>query len=213
MATPSESTKPKRAVVYLRVSTKDQNPENQLAQLREYASRSGWEVLEVITDKVSGTKSATERRGLSKVLALASKRQFDVLLFWSLDRLTREGLRETLDYLHTLNTNGVDWHSYSEAHISTLGPVRNIVIAIMSTFAEIERQRISERTKAGLDRARTQGKTLGRPKGGRSKQTNPRIAEAKRLRSEGKTYRDIAAIIGTTHQYAMRLCGMDLPKA
>jgi len=204
----SESTSKasKRAVIYLRVSTTDQDPENQLLELREYAGQEGWEVVEVITDKVSGSKSVDERPGLERVFELAHKKKLDVLLFWSLDRLSREGTRETLGYLTTLDTQGVGWHSYSEKYLSSMGEFKDVVISLLSTLAKQERIRIGERTKAGLERAKAQGKTLGRPKGSRSKKVNPKVNAARKLREQGMSYGEIGKVLGTTRQYAHQLC-------
>ena len=145
-----------KAIIYTRVSTTDQKPENQIRELKAYAAKQGWDVQEVIKDKMSGTKSAKERPGLEKVMKAAAQKKFDVLLFWSLDRLSREGTRETLGYLQTLTDRGVKWHSYSEEYLSSLGAFADVVISILSTLAKQERIRISERTKAGMRRARAE---------------------------------------------------------
>lgn len=147
-----------KCIIYSRVSTADQTTENQILQLREYAAGQGWEVFAVKTDICSGSKAADERSGLREVFDLARRRRFDVLLFWSLDRLSREGTRKTLEYLSRLDSYKVKWHSYSEEYISSLGIFADAVIALMSCLAKQERLRISDRTKAGLQRAVSQGK-------------------------------------------------------
>jgi predicted site-specific integrase-resolvase len=98
----------KKVLMYSRVSTKDQELENQLRQLRQYASSQRWVVVETICDIASGGKDAKEREGLGRVLRLAHQRKFDVLLFWSLDRLSREGSRKTIGYLGHRKFLGVD---------------------------------------------------------------------------------------------------------
>lgn len=199
-----------RALIYLRVSTKDQHPENQLAELREYAARSGWEVVEVITDMESGGKSMDERPGLEKVFRLAHMRKYDVLLFWSLDRLSREGTRETLGYLTTLDAEGIGWHSYTEKYLSSLGDFKDVVISLLSTLAKQERVRIGERVRAGLERAKASGKKLGRPKGARTKKPNKeavaKMKAAQKLRDQGLSFGEIGKALGTTRQYAHLLC-------
>lgn len=177
-----------KTVIYSRVSTEEQNLENQIEQLQEYANRQNWEIVEVITDICSGGKSAEERQGLKKVFDMARKKQFDVLLFWSLDRFSREGSRQTLEYLTKLDSYKVKWQSYSEEYISSLGIFADAIISLMACLAKQERIRISERTKAGLARIRGK-KTLGRPKVA----NDTRIKE---LRSQGYTLVKIASECG-----------------
>src|SRR5205085_9845086 len=93
----------------------------------------------------------------------ASKHQFDVLLFWSLDRLTREGVLPTLTYLNRLTAYGIAWRSYQEQYVDSLGPFGDAIVGLLAAIARQERLRISERTKAGLARAKAQGKVTGRP--------------------------------------------------
>jgi putative DNA-invertase from lambdoid prophage Rac len=190
----------RKVLIYSRVSTRDQELSNQLRQLREYAATQQWAVVETICDVASGGKSASERQGLGRVLLLAHQRKCDVLLFWSLDRLSREGSRKTIAYLTTLEQHGVDWHSYTEPYLSTLGVFKDAIIALLSALARQERGRISERTKAGMERARANGKTFGRPR------TAPeRIAEAKRLRAEQLSFGQIAKRLGVSRARAFQL--------
>ncbi|NLX25487.1 MAG: recombinase family protein [Lentisphaerae bacterium] len=198
-----------KAIIYTRVSTTDQKPENQIRELKAYAEKQGWEVLEIIKDKMSGTKSAKDRPGLDKVMKLAARQQFDVLLFWSLDRLSREGTRQTLGYLQTLSDRGVKWHSYTEEYLSSLGAFADVVVSILSTLAKQERIRISERTKAGLKRAKAEGKTLGRRKGERSPKTLDRARLVKQLRAEGHSFGKIGQQLGITKQRAAQLHKME----
>ncbi|WP_337747457.1 recombinase family protein [Victivallis vadensis] len=189
-----------KCIIYSRVSTTDQTTENQILQLREYAEKQGWEVIDVKTDICSGSKSADERVGLREVFELARRRKFDVLLFWSLDRLSREGTRKTLEYLSRLDNYKVKWHSYSEEYISSLGIFADAIISLMACLAKQERLRISDRTKAGLQRAISQGKVLGRPK-------RPDIdQQAVELRQQGYSFSRIANELNISKTHAYKLC-------
>ncbi len=198
-----------RAVIYARVSTKDQEAKNQIRELEAYAEKEGWDVLEIITDKMSGTKAAKDRPGLDKVMKAAARKQFDVLLFWSLDRLSREGTVETLGYLQKLTKCGVKWHSSKEQYLNSLGEFADVVISILSTLAKQERIRISERTKAGLERVRKEGSKsglpIGRPKGKRSAKTADQIRLVKQLRAEGQSFGKIGEQLGIHKQRAALL--------
>jgi DNA invertase Pin-like site-specific DNA recombinase len=151
-----------RCAIYARVSTGDQNLDNQISQLRDFAARSGWEITRVYTDEASAKNG--DRRGFKTMMADASRRRFDVLLFWALDRFTREGLRKTIHYLQQLDDAGVTFRSFTEQYLDTCGIFRDVVIGLMATLAQQERIKISERTKAGLARVRRQGQKLGRPR-------------------------------------------------
>lgn len=151
-----------RAAIYARVSTKDkgQDTENQLLQLRSYAAAQGWEVVEFI-DHVTGKTS--DRAQLQAMFEAARQRRIDVVLFWSLDRFTREGALPTLQHLNTLSSYGVGFQSHTEQYLNSCGIFKDAVIAILGTIAKQERIRISERTVAGLERARKAGRIGGRP--------------------------------------------------
>jgi DNA invertase Pin-like site-specific DNA recombinase len=154
-----------RVAIYARVSTDDrgQDPENQLAQLRAWCAAADHVIVAEFVDHVSGAKGADRRSQFAAMLDAAHRRQFDVLLVWALDRLSREGMVPTILHLHRLAAAGVAFHSYTEPLLSTDNEViRDIVLAVMASLAKMERQRISERTKAGLQRARAKGKRLGR---------------------------------------------------
>src|ERR1039457_2604928 len=176
----------KRVVVYSRVSTQDQDARNQIGQLKDYAAAQRWDVVDAITDVCSGATSASERAGLNEVMTLAHQRRFDILLFWSLDRFSREGSRKTIACLTQLEQFGVGWHSFTEPYLSTLGVFSDAIIALLSALAKQERLRIGERTKAGLERARANGKRLGRPR-----TSTDRIDEARKLRSTGLSFAKI----------------------
>ena len=156
-----------RIAIYARVSTSDkgQDPENQLRELRQLVTNKateGWAPAGEYVDHVSG-KSAN-RTEFQRLFADAAERKFDLVLFWSLDRFTREGVLETLQQLQRLTGNGIDWWSFKEEYLRSIGPFRDAVLSILATIAKQERVRLSERVKAGLDRARSQGKAVGRPK-------------------------------------------------
>src|SRR3954453_15390269 len=154
----------KQIAIYGRVSTDDgrQDAANQLIELREFAERSGWDIVHEYVDKASG--KTADRPQFKRMFDDAAKRRFDLVLFWALDRLSREGASETLNHLNKLTAYGVDWRSYQEAYLDSCGPFKDVVISLMATLAKQERLRISERTKAGLKRAKREGKTLGRPR-------------------------------------------------
>jgi DNA invertase Pin-like site-specific DNA recombinase len=154
-----------RVAIYARVSTDDrgQEPENQLAQLRAWCAAAGHLIVAEFVDHVSGAKGADKRPQFAAMLDAAHRRQFDILLVWALDRLSREGMVPTILHLQRLVAAGVTFHSHTEPLLSTDNElVRDIVLAVMASLAKMERQKIGERTKAGLERARSRGKRLGR---------------------------------------------------
>jgi DNA invertase Pin-like site-specific DNA recombinase len=150
--------------LYARVSTKDkgQETDNQLLQLREYAATQGWTIAREYVDHESG--GTDERPEFQAMFRDASKRRFDLLLFWSLDRLSREGALETLQHLNRLFACGVGYKSFTEQYLDSCGIFKDAIVSIMATLAKQERVRLSERTKAGLDRTRSKGTVLGRPR-------------------------------------------------
>jgi DNA invertase Pin-like site-specific DNA recombinase len=153
-----------RVAVYARVSTEDrgQNPENQLAQLRSWCASAGHTIVREYVDQESGRSA--KRKAFSQLLEDAHRRQFDCVLFSALDRFSREGMVPTIMHLQRLGACGVAFHSYTEPHLATDNElVRNILLALLASLAKLEAQKISERTKAGLARARAKGKRLGRP--------------------------------------------------
>jgi putative DNA-invertase from lambdoid prophage Rac len=183
------------------VSTADQHYENQITQLTEYANKQGWTIAGVKTDTASGSKSLDERQGLKEVFQLAHKKKFDILLFWSLDRFSREGSRKTLEYLTTLDSYNIKWHSYTEQYISSLGIFADAIISLLSCLAKQERVRISERTKAGLARVKMHGVRLGRPA------VNPTfIQRAKDLKSKNLSYAAIGKAMQISKARAYQLC-------
>jgi DNA invertase Pin-like site-specific DNA recombinase len=146
------------------VSTRDkgQDTENQLSQLREFARTQGWTVTGEYVDRVTGKHSDRER--FQKLFQDASQRKFDTVLFWSLDRFSREGVLETLKHLERLSSYGVGYRSFTEQYLDSCGVFKDAVLAILAVIAKQERIRLSERTIAGLDRARRAGRVGGRPR-------------------------------------------------
>lgn len=191
-----------RAAIYSRVSTQDQEATNQLRQLHEYASRQGYEVVAEFIDVASGARS--DRAELNKMFLAASRKGFDLLLFWSLDRLSREGVPETIQYLQRLTAYGVAYHSYSEMYLDSLGPFKDVMLAVLAYIAKQEKVRISERTKAGLERTRAQGTVLGRPRS----LSSPEIEQAREMYHEKKmTWAAIARHFGVTAPTVRDLVG------
>jgi len=148
-----------RAAVYARVSTVDQEPENQLQELRRYLQARGWAAVEYVDRGVSGAKD--RRPALDQLVADARRRRFDVLVCWRLDRLGRN-LKHLITLLEDLQALGVAFVSLAEG-IDATTPAGKLQMHILGAIAEFERERIRERVLAGLERARRDGKRLGRP--------------------------------------------------
>jgi DNA invertase Pin-like site-specific DNA recombinase len=156
-----------RVAIYARVSTNDkgQDPENQLRELRAWCVNSGHTISREYVEHESGRKAGEKRKQFAALFEDAAKRKIDLVLFWALDRLSREGMAQTIGHLQRLNSYGVSFHSYTEPHLATDNElVRNILLALLSSLAKVEAQKISERTKAGMVRARAKGIKIGRPR-------------------------------------------------
>ena len=156
-----------RVAIYARVSTDDkgQTAENQLRELRSWCAHAGHDIAAEYVDQESGRKGADTRKQFAALLADANRRKFDCVLFWALDRFSREGMVPTIMHLQRLASYGIAFHSYTEAHLATDNElVRNVLLALLASLAKLEAQKISERTKAGMARARANGKRIGRPK-------------------------------------------------
>jgi len=151
-----------RCALYARISTKDkgQDTENQLTQLRQFAASQNWIVVREFVDTVTGGTS--DRPQFQQMFQSAERKEFDCLLLWSLDRLSREGVLATLNHLNRLDSYGVSYRSFTEQYLDSCGLFKDAIISIMATLAKQEKIRISERTKAGLQIARSRGKRLGR---------------------------------------------------
>jgi len=148
----------KRAALYMRVSTLDQHPETQLYDLRGLAAQRGFEIVEEYVDRISGAKA--RRPGLDQMLKDARHRRFDVVLVWASDRIARS-VRHFLEVLDELNHLGVEFVSFRE-NIDTGGPLGRAIIIIIGAIAELERNLIIERVRAGMRRAKLEGRHIGR---------------------------------------------------
>jgi DNA invertase Pin-like site-specific DNA recombinase len=191
-----------KTAIYARVSTKDgrQDAENQLKQLRTFAATQGWEIVHEYVDKASGKRG--DRDQFQKMFTAASKREFDLVLFWSLDRFSREGTVLTLNHLQRLTGYGVNYRSFTEQYLDSTGMFKEAVIGILAAVAKQERVRLSERTIAGLERAKAQGKVGGRPP---ASNNHKLVAGVAKLKAAGKSIRVIAGELGISTGTVVKL--------
>ena len=185
------AVKARRAAIYARVSTDEtrQNPETQLLQLREYATLRGFEIVGEYIDHASGKH--TERTSYKKLIGAVRKRQVDVVLVFHYDRLARSTIEliTRVDEFHRL---GVDFISYQQ-HVDTTTDIGKLYFTIMAGLAEYESAQIGRRVKAGMERAKAQGKRISRPPlAARIRQ------QIKPLRQQGVSIRQIAAQCGVS---------------
>jgi DNA invertase Pin-like site-specific DNA recombinase len=192
-----------KCAIYARVSTDKQETLNQLAQLREFCQGQGWLLVGEYIDRQTG--SVPSRVEFQKMLIHASQRKFDVLLFFALDRLTREGTLATLQYLERLTSYQVGYKSFTEPYLDSCGTFKDVVISLLATMAKQERIRMGERVRAGLQHARRQGKKLGRPP---LRVLSPNeIARLRKERTRTKApFREIARKYGVSVFTAHSLC-------
>jgi DNA invertase Pin-like site-specific DNA recombinase len=148
----------KRAALYMRVSTLDQHPETQLYDLRQMAQQRGYQIVEEYTDRISGAKA--RRPGLDALMRDARRGRFDVVLVWASDRIARS-VKHFLDVLDELNRLNIEFISFRE-QIDTGGPLGRAVVVIIGAIAELERNLIVERVRAGMRRAKLEGRHIGR---------------------------------------------------
>src|SRR3954454_11255468 len=190
-----EKTGQLRASLYPRVSTKDkrQDTANQLDQLRQFAATQNWTITQEYVDRATGKHS--DREQFQQMFLDASQRKFDVVLFWSLDRFSREGVRETLNHLQRLSSHGVGYRSFTEQYLDSCGIFKDAVLAILAVIAKQERVRLSERTLAGLARARKAGRVGGRPKVVCDRN------KVERLHKAGRSLAEIAAVVGGVAEF------------
>ena len=176
----------KRVALYARVSTDGQSVENQLRELRAVAERHGWEVIDEFVDKgISGAKGRDERPRFNAILHGVTRKEFDLIAAWSVDRLGRS-LQHLIGFLNELHAKKVDLYLHQQG-IDTTTPAGRAMFQMLGVFGEFERSMIQERVRAGLKRAKAQGKTLGRPRVSSDVET-----QVHRLRSEGHGMRKIA---------------------
>ena len=190
-----------KCALYGRVSTKAeqgrQDPEVQLRQLRTFATSQHWKVTAEYVDHESGAKA--DRPAFKRMLEAASKREFDVLLFWSLDRFSREGIVPVLTSLKRLTDYKIKYRSFQEPYIDTTHEWGDLIAAFAAKLAELERKRIQARVRAGLEAARAKGKTLGRPRAAIRKE---RVTA---LRNRGFSMRRIADETGVSTMTIQRI--------
>jgi len=167
----------KRAALYMRVSTDGQTVENQERELRAVADRSGWEIVRVLADSgISGAKGRDRRPALDALWKGIARREFDLVAAWSVDRLGRS-LQDLISLLGELKAKGVDLYLHQQG-LDTATPAGKAMFQMLGVFAEFERAMIQERVKAGLARARAQGKRLGRPRVSEKVERSVRLARA-----------------------------------
>ena len=181
--------------IYARVSTEDQTTDNQVFELEKVAKRMGWNIGEVYTDIISGAKS--KRPELDRLMQAVMKKEVDIIMAWSVDRLGRS-LQHLTTLLSDIHSKGVDLYLHQQG-IDTTTPSGKMMFQMCGVFAEFERSMVQERVKAGLERARAKGKRLGRPP------VPPiQIEKIRKLRAEGMTLTAIAkktgVSVGKVHQ-------------
>jgi DNA invertase Pin-like site-specific DNA recombinase len=188
-----------KAAIYARVSTTDQTCDNQLLELRRYCAARGWQAVEYVDTGVSGAKD--RRPALDRLMADARRRKVDTVIVWRLDRFGRN-LRHLITAIEELNAAGVSFVSMGE-NIDTASPTGRLLLGIMGSFAEFERERIRERIHAGLARARRQGQKLGRKR--------QRIPERHLQRVAELSVREAAKVLGVpasrVHSERLRVFG------
>ena len=181
----------KKVVIYGRTSTtKNQSVDHQLRELREISKRNNWEIVEEYLDKgISGSLGRDGRPSFDRLLKDVNRKKFDGILVWSIDRLGRS-LQDLVSFLNDVQSKNIDLYIHQQG-LDTSTPTGKMMFQMCGVFAEFERSMIRERVMAGLDRARSQGKRLGRP-------PIPPITvdKIKRLRGEGLSLRKIAKQVG-----------------
>lgn len=180
----------KKVALYARVSTDGQTVDNQLEQLNQIAERHGWEIVQTYTDKgISGAKGRKQRPQLDAMLKAATRKEFDMVAVWSVDRLGRS-LQDLIQLLSELEHKGIDLYLHQQS-IDTTTPSGKAMFGMLGVFAEFERSMIQERVKAGLQRAKAKGKKLGRPT-----ISDDKVIKIQEARQQGKGIRKIATEVG-----------------
>jgi len=174
-----------KVALYLRISKESSELDNQRLVLQDYCDKMHYEIVGIYADIISG--ASPKRPEFNRMLSDASKHKFSLLLFYSLDRFSRSGTRDTIRYLQMLDDYNVMYKSFTEQYIDSSGIFKDVIIALLSTLAKQERVRISERVHVGLARARQQGRVGGRPT-----LTKIVIGNIQKMRSEGKSVANIA---------------------
>jgi DNA invertase Pin-like site-specific DNA recombinase len=190
-----------KVAIYCRVSTRDKGQEtaNQRLQLEKFVKEQGWKLAAVYEDRVSGKRGESGREAFREMFAAAARHEWNLLCFWSLDRLSREGAFPTLRYLMRLSELGISYRSYTEEYINSTGIFGDVIVSLLATLAKQETIRLSERTIAGLQRARSAGRVGGRPR-----ITCDRDKVLK-LHAAGKSISKIAKELGVSRTTAHRV--------
>jgi DNA invertase Pin-like site-specific DNA recombinase len=151
-----------RVAVYARVSTANQTADNQLHELERVAALRGWNIVGTYRDDgITGAKGRDGRPALDALLKAATRREFDLIAVWSIDRLGRS-LQHLVTTVNDLHASGIQLYFHQQA-LDTTQPSGKLLFSVMGSFAEYERELIRERIKLGVERARKEGKKLGRP--------------------------------------------------
>lgn len=172
--------------LYARVSTSDQTAETQLTALRRYCEAHGWTILEEYVDTIGG--AVADRPALARLMVPANLRRFGAVLVWKFDRMFRS-VPHMVEVLDRFRTVGIDFVSATEC-IDTSTPAGRMVYHMLAAVGQFERDLICERTRAGMARAKAEGRHIGRPR------VTVDLAECARMRAEGRSYRQIAASVG-----------------
>lgn len=191
----------KACALYARISTHDgrQSVLNQLAAMRDYCDRRQWHIAAEFVDQFSGSAPARERDQLLKLLNEARAGRFDTVLVFAMDRLTREGVLQSFEYVKRLTDAGVEFLSITEPQFQTAGPAGELFMAVAAWMAKQEREQIRARVRAGLARAKSQGVRLGRPR------ASADLLKMKLLYVDGKSLRDIATEMNLSRSTVERL--------
>ena len=180
-----------KVAIYSRVSTDKQTTDNQIRELRAVAKRRGWAVEAVYSDVISGAKE--KRPEMAKMMEAIHRKDVDMVLAWDASRLSRS-LQHLIGLLTEMHAKGIGLYLH-QGNLDTSTPAGKAMFGMMGVFAEYERSMIQERVKAGLERAKAQGKRLGRPP------VPPiTVKKCQKLRSEGMSFRKIGAQVGLSHQ-------------
>lgn len=186
-----------KTAIYARISTnlEKQDLDTQLMPLQQYTEQRDWEIYEIYTDEISGSKE--KRPALDRLMKDAHKRKFDCVLVWRFDRFSRS-TKQLINSLETFRSLGINFVSYQEA-IDTSTPAGQMMYTMISAFAQFERSIIQERVKAGLAKAKAKGKKLGRP------ELQVDETQIKQLRSDGWSIRKIASELNISKSLVGRI--------
>ena len=181
------SPKSRRVAIYARVSTSSQTVENQFQELREVAQRNGWQIVAELSDSgISGAKGRDQRPAFDQLLKRATRREFDLIMVWAIDRLGRS-IQHLVGFMNDILAMDVDLYVHQQS-IDTTTPSGRMIFSIFSALGEYERELIRERIMAGQKRARAQGIKIGRP----SKLNDAVRTSVKLLRDGGMGIKEIS---------------------